>query len=314
MIIPQLVWLFAGVAGMLILASILGEILRHRLSPDGSNPLIENLNARISAWWAILILLGLAFLAGNAGVVFLFALVSFAALREFLTITHYNRADHWSLLACFFVVLPLHYAFVLVEWYGMYAIVVPVYVFLLLPVLSALRGSTRNFLVRVAETQWALMICVYCVSHVPALLSLQIPGFEGRNMILIAYLVFVVQLSDVLQYAWGQFIGRTRIAPNLSRSKTWEGMIGGVLSATAAGTALWWMTPFTPLQAAGMCLLITLMGFLGSLVLSAIKRDRGVRDWGHLIGGHGGFLDRLDSVIFAAPIFFHVTRYFWSLT
>jgi phosphatidate cytidylyltransferase len=311
---PHLLWLLAGVATILILASVIGEVLRLRLSPTGQNPVIENLNARINAWWVMVILLAIAFIAGKTGVVLLFALSSFAALREFLTLTTHNRADHWSLVACFFVVLPLQFYFVLTDWYGMYSVFVPVYVFLLLPVLSALRGSTKDFLIRVSETQWALMVCVYCVSHVPALLYLQIPGFEGRNVILIAYLIFVVQLSDVLQYVWGKLIGRTKVAPNLSPSKTWEGLIGGALSATAIGTALYWMTPFSPWQAAGLCLVLTLMGFFGGLVMSAIKRDRGVKDWGHLIAGHGGFIDRLDSVIFAAPIFFHVTRYFWSVT
>jgi phosphatidate cytidylyltransferase len=311
---PHLLWLLAGVGAILVLASIIGEILRARLSPAGENPVIENLNARINAWWVMVICLALAFIAGKPGVVLLFALCSFAALREFLTLTTHNRADHWSLLACFFLILPLQYWFLATDWYGMYSIFIPVYAFLLLPVVSALRGSTKDFLIRVSETQWALIICVYCASHVPALLYLQIPGFEGRNVILIAYLIFVVQLSDVLQYVWGKLLGRTKVAPNLSPSKTWEGLIGGTLSATAIGTALYWMTPFTPVQAAGMCLLITLMGFFGGLVMSAIKRDRGIKDWGHLIAGHGGFLDRLDSVIFAAPIFFHVTRWVWSTT
>ncbi len=311
---PHLIWLLSGVGAILILASITGEVLRLRHSPRGENPVIENLNARIAAWWVMVILLSIAFIAGKAGVVVLFALASFAALREFLTLTTHSRADHWSLVACFFIVLPLQYYFVLTDWYGMYAVFVPVYVFLLLPVLSALRGSPKDFLVRVSETQWALMICVYCISHVPALLYLQIPGFEGRNVILIAYLIFVVQLSDVMQYVWGKLVGRTRIAPTLSPSKTWEGFVGGALTAIAVGTSLWWMTPFTMLQAAGLCLILTLMGFFGGLVMSAIKRDRGVKDWGHLIAGHGGFIDRLDSVIFAAPIFFHITRYYWSQT
>ncbi|MFN3575454.1 MAG: phosphatidate cytidylyltransferase [Tabrizicola sp.] len=311
---PHLLWLLAGVGTILVVASVIGEILRVRLSPAGENPVIENLNARINAWWVMVICLALAFIAGKPGVVLLFALCSFAALREFLTLTTHNRADHWSLLACFFLILPLQYWFLAIDWYGMYSIFIPVYAFLLLPVASALRGSTRDFLVRVSETQWALMVCVYCASHVPALLYLQIPGFEGRNVILIAYLIFVVQLSDVLQYVWGKMIGRSKVAPNLSPSKTWEGLLGGTLSATAIGTALYWMTPFTPVQAAGMCLLITLMGFFGGLVMSAIKRDRGIKDWGHLIAGHGGFLDRLDSVIFAAPIFFHITRWVWSTT
>lgn len=311
---PHLLWLLSGVGAILIFASVVGEILRLRLSPEGNNPVIENLNARIAAWWAMVILLVLAFIAGRSGVVLLFALCSFAALREFLSLTKRNRADHWSLVACFFAVLPLQYYFILIDWYGMYSVFVPVYVFLLLPVLSALRGTATDFLVRVSETQWALMVCVYCLSHVPALLYLQIPGFEGRNVILIAYLIFVVQLSDVMQYVWGKLLGRTKIAPTLSPSKTWEGFVGGALTAIAVGTALFWMTPFTPLQAAAVCCILTAMGFFGGLVMSAIKRDRGVKDWGHLIAGHGGFIDRLDSVIFAAPIFFHVTRYYWSVT
>ena len=311
---PHLLWLLGGAGAILVLASIIGAVLSQRLSPDGENPVIENLNARINAWWVMVILLGLAFIAGKPGVVLLFALCSFAALREFLTLTTHNRADHWSLVACFFLILPLQYWFLATDWYGIYSIFIPVYAFLVLPVVSALRGTTKDFLIRVSETQWALMICVYCASHVPALLYLRIPGFEGRNVILIAYLIFVVQLSDVMQYVWGKLVGRTKVAPNLSPSKTWEGLIGGALTASGVGTALWWMTPFSPLQAAGMCLLITLMGFFGGLVMSAIKRDRGIKDWGHLIAGHGGFLDRLDSVIFAAPIFFHITRWLWSTT
>lgn len=306
---PYLLWLLGGAAAILILASVVGGILRQRLSPSGENPVIENLNARITSWWVMVILLGIAFLAGKTGVIFLFALCSFAALREFLTLTTYNRSDHWALIACFFVILPLQYSLLLIDWYGLFAVFVPVYAFLLLPVVSALRGTTRNFLIRVAETQWALMICVYCVSHVPALLLLHIPGYEGGNVLLIAWLIFVVQLSDVMQYVWGKMLGRHPIAPNLSPSKTLEGLVGGVLTASAAGTALYWMTPFSLPQAAAICLMITLLGFFGGLVMSAIKRDRGVKDWGHLIAGHGGFIDRLDSVIFAAPIFFHITRY-----
>lgn len=309
---PHLFWLLLGVGGILILATLAGQVLRSRIAPDGSNPVIENLNARIAAWWGMVALLSIAFLAGRAGVIVLFALLSFAALREFLSLTAKSTADHWSLAAAFFLILPLQYWLIWIDWYGFYAIFVPVYVFLLLPVVSALNGSTKAFLVRIAETQWALMICIYCVSHVPALLSLQIPGFEGRNVMLIAWLIFVVQLSDVLQYVWGKLIGRHRIAPNLSPSKTWEGFVGGTLSATLIGASLWWMTPFSLLEAAGMCLAVTLMGFFGGLVMSGIKRDKGVKDWGHLIAGHGGFIDRLDSVIFSAPIFFHLTRYWYS--
>lgn len=307
---PQLVTLLLAVAGLLVVASLAGYALARRAG--GPDAVIDNLNARIAAWWGMVALLGVAFLAGRTGVVVLFALCSFAALREFMTLTRTVRADHRAVASAFFVVLPAQYWLVWTDWYGLYSIFIPVYAFLLLPILAALRGETRGFLTRVAETQWGLMIAVFCVSHVPALLYLKIPGFEGREVLLIAFLVVVVQMSDVLQYVWGKLLGRHKVAPQLSPSKTWEGLVGGVATATAIGAALWWMTPFTPLQAAGLALLVALMGFAGGLVMSAIKRDRGVKDWGHLIAGHGGFIDRLDSVIFAAPVFFHVVRYFWS--
>jgi len=306
--------LVLGVGGILVLASSIGYVLKQRLSPDGSNGAIENLNARIKAWWAMVVLIAIAFVAGRVGVLLLFAFCSFAALREFITLINTRRGDHWAIAAAFFVVLPINYVLLWAEQYGIYSIFVPVYAFLLMPIIAVMRGDTRDFLLRIAEVQWALMICVFCASHVPALLTLQIPDYEGRNVLLIAFLVIVVQSSDVLQYVWGKLFGRTKIAPTLSPSKTVEGFIGGVASATLIGASLWWITPFTPSQAALMSLLITLMGFFGGLVMSAIKRDRGVKDWGHLIEGHGGLIDRLDSVVFSAPIFFHLTRYWWSLT
>jgi phosphatidate cytidylyltransferase len=189
---------------------------------------------------------------------------------------------------------------------------IPVYCFLVLPMLAAARGDVREFLQRSATLQWGLMITVYCVSHVPALLTLDIPGYAGRNAFLLVFLILVVQSSDVLQYVWGKLAGARKIAPEVSPSKTLEGFLGGVASATLLGGAMWWISPFTPLQAAGIALAVALAGFLGGLVMSAIKRDRGVKDWGTLIEGHGGMLDRLDSVCFSAPIFFHIVRYGWS--
>ncbi|AYG60291.1 phosphatidate cytidylyltransferase [Rhizobium jaguaris] len=310
----DLIHLILGILGVLLVASVIGYVLQRRLSPDGSNAAIENLNARIKAWWVMVILIGIAFLAGRAGVILLFAFCSFAALREFITLTNTRRADHWALAAAFFVALPLQYYLLWAEQYGIYSIFIPVYAFLFMPIIAVLRGDTERFLIRIAEVQWALMICVFCASHVPALLTLHIPGYEGRNVLLIAFLVIVVQLSDVLQYVWGKLFGRHKIAPKLSPSKTVEGFVGGVASATLIGAALWWITPFTPLQAGLLAFVITLMGFFGGLVMSAIKRDRGVKDWGHLIEGHGGLIDRLDSVVFSAPIFFHLVRYWWSLS
>lgn len=309
----DLIHLVLGIFGVLIVASIIGYVLEKRLSPDGSNAAIENLNARIKAWWVMVVLIGIAFVAGRAGVILLFAFCSFAALREFVTLINTKRADHWALAAAFFVALPVQYYLLWAEQYGIYSIFIPVYAFLFMPIIAVLRGDTERFLVRIAEVQWALMICVFCASHVPALLTLHIPGYEGRNVLLIAFLVIVVQLSDVLQYVWGKLFGKTKIAPRLSPSKTVEGFAGGVISASLIGAALWWVTPFTPLQAGLLAFVITIMGFFGGLVMSAIKRDRGVKDWGHLIEGHGGLIDRLDSVVFSAPIFFHLVRFWWSV-
>ena len=308
----EFLMLLGGVLCVLLLASFIASRLQSRLGPDESDPVIENLVARINAWWAMVALLAIAMFFGRAGAVILFALLSFAAMREFLTLTAKSRADHYALAAAFFVVLPVQYYLIWIDWYGLYSIFIPVYAFLFLPIISALRGETENFLTRVSETQWGLMICVFAASHVPALLTLQIPGYEGKSVLLIAFLVVVVQGSDVLQYVFGKMYGRRKIAPVLSPSKTWEGFIGGVLSASVLGALLWWMTPFAIWQAFLVSLLIAIMGFLGGLVMSAIKRDKGVKDWGHLIAGHGGFIDRLDSVVFSAPIFFHVVRYFWS--
>jgi phosphatidate cytidylyltransferase len=302
--------LLLGLGGVLVAASGIGYALAQTKGAD--DPVIGNLNARINAWWVMIVLMGLALTFGKAGACVLFAFCSFAALREFVTLTDTRRGDHMALVAAFFVVIPVQYVLVWMEWYGFYSIFIPVYAFLLLPIIVTMRGDPGRFLSRIAELQWALMVCVFCVSHVPALLSLQIPGFEGRNVLLIAFLVVVVQGSDVCQYIWGKLFGRRKIAPTLSPSKTWEGFVGGALSAILIGAALSWLTPFSVVQAGGMALVIVVMGFFGGLVMSAIKRDRGVKDWGHLIAGHGGFIDRLDSVIFSAPIFFHLTRYFWS--
>jgi phosphatidate cytidylyltransferase len=156
------------------------------------------------------------------------------------------------------------------------------------------------------------MITVYCLSHAPALLLLDIPGYEGREVLLLFYLLFVVQISDVMQYVFGKLLGRTKIAPVVSPSKTVEGFVGGGLAATAIGAAMWWITPFTPAVSAAMAAAIVMMGFLGGLTLSAVKRSLGAKDWGVMIEGHGGMLDRLDSVCFAAPVFFHLVRFFYA--
>lgn len=308
---PNTLALFAGIGALLALASLIGFVLKWRCR-GADNPVIDNLNARINAWWVMVAVLGGAFWLGHGAVILLFCAVSFFALREFITLTPTRGSDYPALVAAFYFVLPAQYLLIAYDWYGLFSIFIPVYVFLLLPILAALGGDITAFLERAAKVQWGTMIAVFCISHVPALLNLDIPEYAGRNLLLIAWLVLVVQLSDVLQYVCGKLLGKRRIAPRLSPSKTVEGFAGGIALATLTGAALYWITPFNLWQAALIALVVTLLGFFGGLVMSAIKRDRGVKDWGHMIEGHGGMLDRLDSVCFAAPIFFHLLRWGWT--
>ena len=309
---PQTLWLFGGMLALLTVASIIGAVLKMRVQGESARRVVDNLNARTRAWWVMCAVFGGALALGRTAPVIMFAFTSFLALREFITLTPTRRADHRSLFWAFFIILPLHYWTLAVHWYGLFAILIPVYAFLFIPMRNALAGDTEHFLERTAKTQWGLMICVYCVSHAPALLILNVKGWPNGNARLLFFLVCIAQLSDVLQYVWGKLCGKHPVAPKLSPNKTIEGLVGGGLSAVGVGAALWWSTPFTPLQAAGLAAVIVVMGFFGGLVMSAIKRDRGVKDYGELIPGHGGVLDRIDSLCFAAPVFFHLVHWIWT--
>ena len=304
--------LFGGLIITLIIASSIGYGLKFKVGFSTPHAVIDNLNARINAWWVMILIIFAAAALGFYGVIGLFFVISFMALREFLSLLYIRRGDHLALAACFYVILPLQYFLVAIDWFSMFTIFIPVYGFLFLPILSALLGDTAHFLDRSTKVQWALMISVFCISHIPAILTLDIEGFEDKKLLLMIFLILVVQSSDVLQYVWGKLFGKHKIAPKLSPSKTVEGFVGGVVSASMLGGLLYWLTPFNPVQAVLMSLLICLMGFLGGLVMSAMKRSMGVKDWGNMISGHGGMLDRMDSLCFAAPIFFHVVRYYWA--
>lgn len=307
------IWqLFGGLIITLIIASSIGYGLKFKVGFSTPHAVIDNLNARINAWWVMILIIFAAAALGFYGVIGLFFVISFMALREFLSLLYIRRGDHLALAACFYVILPLQYFLVAIGWFSMFTIFIPVYGFLFLPILSALLGDTAHFLDRSTKVQWALMISVFCISHIPAILTLDIEGFEDKKLLLMIFLILVVQSSDVLQYVWGKLFGKHKIAPKLSPSKTIEGFVGGVVSASVLGGLLYWLTPFNPVQAVLMSLLICLMGFLGGLVMSAMKRSMGVKDWGNMISGHGGMLDRMDSLCFAAPIFFHVVRYYWA--
>lgn len=308
----KFVYLMSGVVGLLAIASFIGFVLKRRATSDEGRATVANLNARINSWWIMMAIFAVAFLLGQMTTLALFGLLSFFALREFITLTPTRPGDHRALSVAFFVLIPVQYFLIGIDWYELFTIFIPVYGFLLLPALSVLAQDTEGFLERTAKIQWGVMITIYSISHAPALLLLDVPGYTGQNALLLFYLLLVVQMSDVMQYVFGKLFGRTKIAPVVSPSKTVEGLVGGGMAAVAIGTGMWWITPFSPLQAAGIATVIVLMGFLGGLVLSAVKRSLGAKDWGTMIEGHGGTMDRMDSVSFAAPIFFHLTRYFFT--
>jgi phosphatidate cytidylyltransferase len=292
-----------------LLASATGIILKKTARGDSARATVDNLNARIRAWWKMCAIFALTMLIGPMASLALFGFLSLLAMREYITLIPTRPSDHRTLLWTFFVITPLQYYLIGIRWYGFFVIMIPAIAFLLIPTSIAVSGETRQFLERAAKIQFGIMICVYCLSYAPALLTLRIPGFERHSARLLFFLVLVTQMSDVLKYVFGKMLGRHRIVPRVSPNKTWEGFVGGVVSATALGSALWWITPFSPLAAAAVSLMIALLGAAGGLVMSAIKRDAEVKDFGAMIEGHGGILDRIDSLCFAAPIFFHVVRY-----
>lgn len=303
--------MLAGCLALLAACTAAGVWLKLRLADGHPHPLIDNINLRIRGWWGMALALGLALLAGPAGVILLFALLSFTALREFLTIAPTRRGDHSALVMAFFVALPFQYFFVALDMRDFYAVFIPAYAFLFLPFFSALKSDPRDFTARTGTIQWGLMITVYCVSHIPALLSLRIPGFEGRNVFLIAFLVLVVQGGDIFHHLCSRICGRHLLAPQISRHLTREGFFAGIACATLLGIALSWMTPFSLAHAALVSLAVSTLGYLGGLVMSAMKRDRGVKDWGSTASA-AGMLDRIESLCFAAPVFFHFVRHWYA--
>ena len=300
-----------AVFGVLVIASTISFILGRKVTSEGGKATVANLKSRVNSWWVMVIVLFAALSFGSLGSVIIFGLISFLALREFITATPTRRGDHWALFAAFFVVLPYQYWLVHTVWYGMFAIMIPVYAFILIPVLTVLTPDVTDFLERNARTQWGLMVCVYFISHIAMLETLQLPHLHMGSAGLIIFLVAVIQGSDVLQYVWGKLIGKRPVSA-LSPKKTLEGLLGGVLSASFLGMAMHRLTPFSPLQAFGVSLLLCAAGFFGGLVMSAIKRERGIKDWGNLIEGHGGMMDRIDSLCFSAPIYFHILRYYFN--
>lgn len=303
--------LVGAVIVLLGTATLVVRILQRREDLGVNKAIVEAFRLRVRAWWLLFTVLAAACFLGNIATVVVFGLISFWALREFITLTPTRPGDHRTLFWIFFFWTPLQYILVGLDWYDFYSVMIPVYVFLFIPSRVALAGDSRRFLERTAKIQSGILICVYCLSFAPALMtfSVQDDSLPFSSGGLLIFFVLIVQLSDALQYTLSQVGQRHVIVPTIHKGRTWEGLIGGVVSSSLIGAALWWATPFPFWLAGIMSAVIALMCFAGSLTMSAIKRDRGVRDYGTLVEGHGGVLDRIDSLCFAAPVFFYLTRW-----
>lgn len=303
---PAVLQALGGIFGLLLVASLVIAIVGPRLAAAAREELVQ----RIQSWWLMFVIFAVAMaLTRNISLVF-FAFVSFMALKEYFSLVPTRRADRrvlfWAYLA-----IPAQYVLVGMEWYGMFIILIPVYGFLLLPMRMVLAGETRHFLRAAGTMHWGLMAMVFSVSHVAYLLVLPEevnPGAGGAGLVL--FLVFLTQFNDVAQYCWGKLLGRHKALPTVSPGKTVEGVIGGLVTTTVLAWVLaGWLTPLNDVQAIAAGLLIAMAGFIGDVTISALKRDLGVKDSGSLLPGHGGILDRIDSLIYTAPLFFHFIYY-----
>ena len=304
---------FFAVFGGLALAAGAASVLVHRLMARTADPVkltwIGQLNSRLQASWLILLLFAVGFALGEVALAVIFAVASFFALREFVALTPIKPADHIALAIAFYVAIPVQYVLVAIGWYQLYAVFIPVYLFLVLPVIMAWRHDTELYLQRVAKVQWGLMLSVYCVSHAPAIATIEPPGYEGRGALLLLYFLLLVQLSENIAVAASASFGRTPLRSNPNKSR--EGVLIGGAAATVIGTLLWWMTPFTWWQAALMSAATVLAAFMGGLVLASVKRSLGERQWDQGVALSRGVLERLEGITFSAPGFFHATIYFF---
>ena len=303
---PALVLGLSAVGALLTLGTLAAFIL-----PSMQPGKWSDLGPRMRSWWVMCALVILALLLGPYPLILLFGFVSFLALKEFLTLAPMRREDRMVVLLVYCAV-PIAYWAVWANNYQFFLTLIPVYLFLIVAFMMAWIGRTERFLATAGILYWGVVTCVTNLAYIPFLI--QVPKLEAPQAGpagLVFFLLFVTQLNDVAQYCWGKAFGRTKITPLVSPNKTWEGAIGGWITT---GLVISFLGPvFTPLTGIGLgvaALLLPVAGFAGDITMSAIKRDLGVKDTGQLLPGHGGALDRLDSLTFTAPMFFHLLAFF----
>jgi phosphatidate cytidylyltransferase len=313
----QVATLFLVVFGLLVIVSVTAFLLTFRTEAhdEAWHAELKNFRKLLGTSWLMVVVFWVGWAAGDTIATVLFALIAFFALREFITLSPTRRGDHRSLVLAFFVVLPIQFWLVGTEHFDLFTVFIPVYVFLAIPVVSALAGDPQRFLERNAKLQWGIMVCVYGMSHVPALMLLDFSHYEGKGAFLVFFLVFVVQTCMVVQYVVTRRLKRPPSAPEVSKSFNWHSWTLGVIVGSFVGGLLSFITPFKPGQALAMAFVACVAGSMGHLVMKALKRDRGVTAWGQRdlsVTGANGLLDRVDALCFAAPIFFHSARWYFG--
>ncbi len=313
--------LFIVVFGLLVLASAILFAFSVREFADEVAAARRRANLKsfqgiVRTSWIMVLVFWIGWMTGNWVALTLFAMVSFFALREFLTLAGTSRADHKGLLLVFFFFLPTQYWLVGAGQTDMFAVFIPVFAFLVLPAVSALSNDPARFLERNAKLQWGIMVCIYGMSHVPALLLLRFPGYDHRSAFMVFFLVMVVQVCMVTQHLHSRHWPSRPTAPAISLSFNWRSWGVGMAVACVFGAALAGITPWVPATALAFSFIACLAGTLGHLVMKALKRDRGIPSWGsqgQSITGAGGLLHRVDSLCFAAPVFFHSVHWYFGL-
>ena len=310
-------WALLGMVLLLLSgATFGGQWLKRQTTLGLDQKAVDSFNSRIQAWWFFSIVLFLSFFHPIVTVV-LFGMLSFWALREYITLTPTTLGDHRALFWVFFFFTPMQFILVGLNLYGFYSILIPVYAFLFIAARVAVSGDPQRFLERVAKIQFGLLVCVFCLSFAPALLFMNLDQPEtdtSANARLLFFFITMVLFSELAQFLCSRSFGKHVIAATIDESRTWEGLLGGAGATAVLGTILYWATPFQYYwQVIIMSVLIALMASAGALTMAAIKRDRGEVRSGTLIEGHGGVLSRIDAICFAAPVFYHVTRYFFSM-
>ena len=292
-----------------LLLLTVASVIRINLQRKNPEKNYLELKQRIQSWWWMIgILFGVLIAPTNVSI-FFFAILSFLALKEFFSIVPTRQADRrvilWAYLA-----IPAQYYWVASSWYGMFLIFIPIYVFLFLPMRAVFIGETKGFIRSLGTIHWAVMLSVLCISHIAYLLQLPVKNEQAGNIGLVLFLIFITQFNDVCQYVWGKSFGKHKIIPKVSPNKTWEGFIGGVSTVTLiSGLVAPYLTPLSVMEGFMAGTLIAISGFVGDVVISSVKRDLAIKDSGTLIPGHGGLLDRIDSLIYTAPLFFHYLFY-----